>query len=400
MRCDIFCTVIDHFGDIGVSWRLARQLSDEYGWRVRLWADDLTTFARLCAEIDARAPQQQIGNVIVEHWRTDIDWSRRRIEAADVVIETFACHPPLAYIAALARRAQCAPPRRAPVWINLEYLNNEDWVIGCHLKPSPHPRYPLTKYFFCPSLIAGAGGALKERGLDETRRAFLANAHARTALWTALGLPIPTSDATVVSLFSYENAALKPLLAAWRAAAAPVVCIVPEGIGSNAVARCLRLPSPAAGSIAAFENLTLCIAPFVHHEIYDRLLWNCDLNFVRGEDSFVRAQWAHRPLVWQLYPQNSDAHFAKLDATLATYAADLPTAARVALTHFWRVWNGAVPASALDWNGFWQHRGIYAVHARRWAHQLNVLGSLAAHLVEFCESVHCGYGPAARNTLS
>src|SRR5260364_38849 len=96
--CDIFCTVVDHFGDIGVSWRLARQLSDEYGWRVRLWVDDLRAFARLCA-------------VIVERWHQDIDWNLRDIEVADVVIEAFACGPPPAYIAAMAQCARCTPGR-------------------------------------------------------------------------------------------------------------------------------------------------------------------------------------------------------------------------------------------------------------------------------------------------
>lgn len=373
-----------------MSWRLARQLSDEYGWRVRLWVDDLRAFARLCADIDPHAPRQTIGTVIVERWHQDIDWNLRDIEVADVVIEAFACGPPPAYIAAMAQCARCTPGRRAPVWINLEYLNNEHWVTGCHLKPSPHPRYPLTKYFFIPSLIAGAGGLLKERGLDDARRAFLADASARAAFWAALGLPVPAPDATVVSLFSYENAALEPLLTAWRAATAPVICIVPEGIGSDAIAACLNLPSLAAGTVMTHGHLTLCGAPFVPHETYDCLLWSCDLNFVRGEDSFARAQWAQRPLVWQLYPQRGGTHHAKLDATLAAYAADLSVPARTALTHFWRVWNNAAPARALDWNGFWQYRKTFAIHAQRWAYSLNALntlGALAAHLAEFYETV-------------
>ena len=44
---DIFCTVVDNYGDIGVCWRLARQLAAEHGFAVRLWVDDLASFARL-----------------------------------------------------------------------------------------------------------------------------------------------------------------------------------------------------------------------------------------------------------------------------------------------------------------------------------------------------------------
>ena len=34
-RCDIFCRVVDNLGDVGVSWRLARQVAREHGKRVR-----------------------------------------------------------------------------------------------------------------------------------------------------------------------------------------------------------------------------------------------------------------------------------------------------------------------------------------------------------------------------
>ncbi len=41
ITCDIFCAVVDNYGDIGVCWRLARQLAHEHGMTVRLWVDDL-----------------------------------------------------------------------------------------------------------------------------------------------------------------------------------------------------------------------------------------------------------------------------------------------------------------------------------------------------------------------
>ena len=36
---DVFCRVVDNYGDAAVCWRLARQLADEHGARVRLWID-------------------------------------------------------------------------------------------------------------------------------------------------------------------------------------------------------------------------------------------------------------------------------------------------------------------------------------------------------------------------
>ena len=49
---DVFCRVIDNFGDIGVCWRLARQLAGDFALHVRLWVDDFDSFWLLCPELD------------------------------------------------------------------------------------------------------------------------------------------------------------------------------------------------------------------------------------------------------------------------------------------------------------------------------------------------------------
>lgn len=381
--CDIFCTVIDNFGDIGTSWRLARQLAAEHGWHMRLWVDKLEAFAHLCPTIDPHAYQQQVGDIIVEQWSTDSD-IKINIEAADIVIEAFGCNPPPAYIAAMAKRAAY---QHAPVWINLEYLSNEPWVADFHLKSSLHPRYPLLKTFFFPGLIAGSGGVLQERTLLASRRTFLSASNARIAHCASLGIPPAAAQATLISLFSYENANLEALLSAWCNSATPITCIVPAGIISTAVACFFGMPKLTAGMVATRGHLTVYGIPFVEQDRYDLLLWICDLNFVRGEDSFVRAQLAQKPFVWQIYPQPDHAHYVKLEATLAAYAFALSDEARLALSSFWRKWNNTSAAPlALDWNHFWQHRNRFANHAINWTQTLAKQGDLAGNLAQFCES--------------
>jgi len=137
-RCDIFCNVIDNYGDIGVCWRLARQLANEHGIAVRLWVDDLNSFAKLCPDADAALEKQKCRGVEVCHWSKDFP----EAQLADLVIEAFACKLPQSYLEAMAAQ------RSQPIWINLEYLSAEDWVEGCHKLPSPHPSLPLTRYLF------------------------------------------------------------------------------------------------------------------------------------------------------------------------------------------------------------------------------------------------------------
>ncbi|CAB3643185.1 elongation factor P maturation arginine rhamnosyltransferase EarP [Paraburkholderia rhynchosiae] len=377
IACDIFCAVIDNFGDIGVCWRLARQLASEHGWQVRVFVDDLHAFQKLCPSVALDRARQTVGGIVVEHWHTPAH-AGDTLEVADVVIEAFACELPPVYVSAMARR------ERAPVWINLEYLSAEDWVADFHLRPSPHPRYPLVKTFFFPGLGLGTGGVLKERHLDAARAAFEASPAAREAWWLkTVGRAPPPAAATVVSLFAYENLAVDSLLEQWRDRAEPVVLLVPEGRISGALARFFGMPSFSAGAHAECGGLRAHGLPFTEQSSYDALLWASDLNFVRGEDSFVRAQWAGKPFVWHIYPQADDAHLPKLDAALAHYARTLPADARAALAGFWHAWNGA---GEPDWAALRRHHPALQRRAAEWAGELAQVGDLAGNLALFTKT--------------
>lgn len=377
LSCDLFCAVIDNFGDIGVCWRLARQLAAEYGWQVRLFVDDLHTFARLCPTLDVSLARQRVDGIVVEHWHEPTH-AGDTLTVADIVIEAFACELPPAYVAAMARR------HRSPVWLNLEYLSAEDWVAECHLKPSPHARYALTKTFFFPGLGPGTGGVLKERTLDRARLEFESSSALRDAWWRqATGAPQPEPPACVISLFAYENPAVDSLLEQWRDGMEPIVLLVPEGRISGALARFFGIPAFSAGMHAQRGSVRAHSLAFRPQPEFDALLWASDLNFVRGEDSFVRAQWSRRPFVWQIYPQSDAAHLPKLDAALAHYARELDPAAQAALGRFWHAWNGT---GTPDWTEFWHHRRAFETRAASWADELAAVGDLAANLAEFAKT--------------
>ncbi|MFZ3019446.1 MAG: elongation factor P maturation arginine rhamnosyltransferase EarP, partial [Gallionella sp.] len=216
---DIFCNVIDNYGDIGVCWRLARQLANEFELQVRLWVDDLGSFAKLCPEADAVLDSQHCRGVEVRRWLDPFP----EVRPAELVIAAFGCKLPQSYIEAMAAQES------KPVWINLEYLSAEDWVHGCHRLPSPHPSLPLTKYFFFPGFTKQTGGLLLERDLLMRRDAFFGNPSQQQAYWQSLGLAMLDKGTLKVSLFGYENAALAGLFDVWAAGAQPVLCLVPEG---------------------------------------------------------------------------------------------------------------------------------------------------------------------------
>ncbi|WP_370819618.1 elongation factor P maturation arginine rhamnosyltransferase EarP [Pandoraea anhela] len=386
-RCDLFCTVIDNFGDIGVCWRLARQLEREHGWSVRLWVDDLTSFRYLRPDIDPALARQRCDGVDVRRWEADFGTITEENAPGDIVIEAFACHIPDSYVQAMHARKQAG---HAPVWINLEYLSAEAWVDDFHLQKSLHPQLGLVKTFFLPGFTPRTGGLTRERELFSRRDAFLASAEQRNAWWQrTLGLATAPRQALVVSLFAYENPALPALLAQWAASETPIVCLVPQGRIAPAVGEWFGRGAFAPGESAARGALTVYGLPFVPQTEFDALLWACDLNFVRGEDSFVRAQWAAKPLVWHIYPQDENAHHVKLDAFLERYldstTPPLAHGAREALRTFWHLWNGYA-STAPDWAALAAALPELNRHAQAWAQAQASLPDLARQLASFAEN--------------
>lgn len=382
-RCDIFCNVIDNYGDIGVCWRLARQLANEHGLAVRLWVDDLSSFAKLCPEANASLESQHCRGVDVCLWRKEFP----EVQPAELVIEAFACKLPDIYIEAMTVQLQ------QPVWINLEYLSAEDWVEGHHKLPSPHPTLPLTKYYFFPGFTENTGGLLLEHDLLARRDAFQGDAMQQQALWLSIGMPVPAAETLKVSLFGYENAALHGLFDAWTASAQPLLCLVPEGRILPQVGQYFGDASPHAGSDYALGNLHVRVLTFVEQELYDELLWACDINFVRGEDSCVRAQWAGRPFVWQIYPQHDAVHLKKLQAFLILHNSQLSRSASQAVEGLWQAWNAggeagqaASTGSGQAWTSFVAARGELDRHAQHWAQHL-AENNLALNLLDFFQEI-------------
>lgn len=369
-RWDIFCSVVDNYGDIGVTWRLARQLVAEHGCGVRLWVDDLRAFERMCPEIDVQVHQQWQEGVDVRYWPSD--WPAT--DAADVVIAAFACQLPPDYMEAMATR------ERTPLWMNLDYLSAEDWVVGCHGLPSVKFK-GVQKYFFFPGFRPGTGGLLREAGLLEQRDAFQRDAAARQQFLQALGV-FPAAGARLMSLFAYENTGLASWLDVLAADGRATHLLVPEGRILGDVQRWLGVESLKTGDVHRRDGLTVQVLPFVRQEQYDRLLWCCDFNAVRGEDSFVRAQWAGRPLLWHIYRQDEDIHLDKLDAFLELYTEGLSPAAKTALVSLWQAWN-ADGDMAHSWKMLLEHWPEVTANAEKWALEQGLRTDLATALVQF-----------------
>jgi uncharacterized repeat protein (TIGR03837 family) len=374
----IFCKVVDNFGDIGICWRLARQLQREHAIAVTLWVDDLASFRRIWPAVATDAAMQVVDGVRIMHW-PDQDGTFQPDDVADIVIEFFGVDIPPGYIAAMA---QCEP---RPVWINYEGLTGEEWVEGCHTLPSMHPRLKLTKHFFFPGFTPKTGGLLRERGLLDARDGFQADPAARAAFLAGVGVTADEMTGSMVSLFCYPDAPIAELFAAWRDGVTSVTCLVPQGVAREQVSAFLGA-DPAPGAAATHGSLTVRVIPFLSQDDYDRLLWSCDVNFVRGEDSWVRAQWAGRPFIWHIYPQDENLHHVKLRAFLQKYAENLDS-----LIEFSLRWNGVDENAPADWPALWTslqaQSPTIAARNIEWQTRMLANGDLVSNLLDFARSL-------------
>lgn len=312
LQWDVFCQVIDNYGDIGVCWRLASQLAAR-GQRVRLWVDDASALAWM-------APAGHAG-VELRPWGGTPPAAHEA--APDVVVEAFGCEIPESFLAWAVGRA---PDQRQPAWINLEYLSAESYVERNHRLPSlimSGPARGWTRWFFYPGFTPATGGLLREPGLLQQRPPGFATA------WRAAQPPSATKPGRWMSLFCYEPPALPALLAqAMRPGAVPTRLLVTPGRATAAVQAALAtLPADHGALQLQYLHTT-------DQQGFDDLLHACDFNAVRGEDSLVRALWAGQALVWHIYPQDDGAHHAKLAAFLDWLGAP------ASLRDFHAAWNG------------------------------------------------------------
>jgi hypothetical protein len=341
-RVDIFCRVIDNLGDVGVCWRLARQLVDEFDMDVQLIVDNLSPFATIEPDVDNTLAAQSVHGVNIRRWNDFHDACR-----ADWVIEAFACDPPPAYVESMVK---CAPP---PFWVNLEYLSAEPWVDSTHGLPSPHPKLPLTKYFFVPGFTEKSGGLIRESWLEAK--------------------PLKAKAQSSVNCFAFTYPQ------------APAMALMLGFAQANSVLS-FALAAPFQGPNTSLSAVTI---PPVPQREFDTHLGTFDLLLVRGEDSFVRAQLAGKPMLWHVYPTDDRAHIKKLEAWLDRYCAGMDDA----LTHVYRQASLAFVDPRGDDSDIEAFRLLATrfrdlqSHAVDWRRNLFAMPDLAMRLIAFADRI-------------
>ncbi len=354
MRWDIFCQIVDNYGDAGVCWRLARSLASIHGQEVRIFCDDLPTLNLLASGVDPAIKQK----IDLQPWDASHSNARHPVQTPDVVIEAFGCELPERYLAGLFIASI------KPIIINLEYLSAEPWITEFHGKASPQS-HGIPKYFFFPGFQEEVGGLLLDPIPAEGNLTDNNIPNDLKNVWSNL-----RPGAKRISVFCYPGAPLKKWLEDLGSLGEEVDILLAHGHAE-------QLNLYGEQPISLPKNLQLLSMPFVSQDDYDWVLSQCDFNIVRGEDSFVRAQLAGKPFIWHIYPQEDRAHEVKLAAFLDLYLEEASQELRLT-TIAAMTW--AMPR---EWFG---KLGVWNTHAKGWRTHLlekQADGGLPARLIRF-----------------
>jgi uncharacterized repeat protein (TIGR03837 family) len=383
-RWDIFCKIVDNFGDIGVCWRLSQQLANEHHRQVRLFIDDFYIASKIIPQFDTARQEQTINNVKI------LAWSSLNISMPDVVVENFSCGLPEPYTQQMLTQKKSAKPI---IWINLEYLSAEKWVEDCHALPSTHPTSGLKKTFFYPGFTEKTGGLLREHHLMTTRDAFLNSPAEQAQFWqqfislSKMRGPVLQNfaESIKISLFSYPEANIQQFIRQLVATEKTIHIFLPFNSEITALNGLIEKYHLKIGEAKALHRVRLHLLPFLSQSQYDQLLWACDLNFVRGEDSWIRAIWAGKPFVWQPYIQAENTHLTKLAAFLSTYLLQANQETKELIESAHLVWSNAMPIpDEKFWLSIKKNLPIWQAYTQQKSQLLTQQKSLSQALVDFC----------------
>lgn len=341
---DVFCDVIDNFGDAGVCLRLCRDFSKK-NFEVRLFCNNVNILNKITNSEDNS-----------NRFLSLLSWSDNINDyiPAEVVIQAFSVRLPEELIKKIKTKKSTV--------VNLEYLTAEPFAEDCHKLPSYSDG--IESYFFFPGFTKKTGGVVIEDSfLNKIKKK-------------------KSEESKSITLFSYENEKVKTVVNSLSKK--NLILNIFEGKGLNNFNNLFKL-NLKTGDQFKLNEITVNVLPMVSQDEYDSYLIDSYINLVRGEDSIVRAMLTGNPFLWHIYPQEENAHKVKIDALfdrmneVCTNKDDVERLRKITLSY-----NGFSDylnnIDLLDFYDSWKRL------SEEWSSHLISLGSLTDNLIEFLKT--------------
>ena len=293
MPITVLCKVVDNFGDIGVVWRLCCQLSNQIKKenltsKINLIVDDLASFNKICNSVDFSKSFQVIDEINIYNWNDEKlcydEFSKNDGENLSVILEVFQCGRP-AWMEKILFEDKL---NRTVQIIMIDYLTAEKYAEDFHCLQSLTRSSKVQKVNFMPGFTNKTGGLI----IDSEWEHFCDYQNNKTLL-----------------CFTYDRN--------WDALANACK-------KSNYIEKVLIAPGKGFESLKKSfysnfikdSNLKIEELSFMNQKEWDKMLKNCGVLFIRGEESMSRACLSGIPFVWHAYPQSNEYQLIKVRALL------------------------------------------------------------------------------------
>ncbi len=299
---DIFCEIIDNFGDIGVVYRISKELKKIFqNVRIRIVLNRLEEFKAINKKVKDTDYQEIDGLICVTE-----KYVKENIETfgvSDVFIEAFGCNVPEEYV----KQAK----ENSKLWINLEYLSGEKWIEDFHLCESLIDSKTLKKIFFMPGFSEKSGGVIIDSGFLERMKYGKEN---RDEVFKKYFKDFDLKDKFIGTVFSYEKNFENLLETLKNYEKETVLLLMGEKTQKSFSEILKKNLTEDYGNIVKYGKITMIYSDFFSQEEYEEIISASDFNFTRGEDSFVRGIILGKPFMWHIYLQEEKAHMDKIKA--------------------------------------------------------------------------------------
>ena len=304
MQISILCKVVDNFGDIGVVYRLAKQLKKINPKNtINLIVDNLESFNKICSAVQCGLEMQNIEGLNVYDWNAadfcHKAFSRKDGELMPVILECFQCGRPdwmerILFEEKLQRTVHI---------IMIDYLTAEKYAEDFHCLKSLTRSAKVQKVNFMPGFTEKTGGLVidadwlevpewKENGpvlvftYERDWTSFIQGCLSAASRWGDLPEPSYKSK-----LFLAQGRGKESFLAAVR------------NVVESSQRECI-------------ENSFIEELPYLNQSEWDRVMKSCSALVIRGEESMSRACLSGIPFIWHAYPQSDEYQLVKVKALL------------------------------------------------------------------------------------
>lgn len=299
---DIFCEIIDNFGDIGVVYRISKELKKIFqNVRIRIVLNRLEEFKAINKKVKDVDYQEIDGLICVTE--KYVKENMESFGVSDVFIEAFGCNVPEEYVKAAKENSK--------LWINLEYLSGEKWIEDFHLCESLIDSKTLKKIFFMPGFSEKSGGVIIDSGFLERMKFGKEN---RDEVFKKYFKDFDLKDKFIGTIFSYEKNFENLLETLKNYEKETILLLMGEKTQKSFSEILKKNLTEDYGNIVKYGKITMIYSDFFSQEEYEEIISASDFNFTRGEDSFVRGIILGKPFMWHIYLQEEKAHMDKIKA--------------------------------------------------------------------------------------